>query len=138
MAISTLSYSQKHISFQDSSIAEISSADSIELLIIKMTPEVEKYIYMMDSIDANSLKLTGYRIQIFSAAGPDSKQTARKIQSEFIVKYPDINSYTKWSNPSWVVRVGDFRTRLEALEIHQKLLETFPASYILVDEINPK
>lgn len=114
-----------------------SEADSADLFVLKLDPKVARYVAMMDSLDAKGVKSQGYRIQLFSASGPNSQTLARKTQSEFISMFAQVPSYTKWSSPSWVVRIGDFRTRLEALEMHQKVQEAFPASFITKDEINP-
>jgi len=101
-----------------------------------MSDSASRYMQMMDSIDAKELKTTGFRIQIYSGAGPNAKKYALDTQSEFLKLYPDYPSYTKWNYPNWVVRLGDYRTRLEALEFHEEIKEQYPASFIMKDEIN--
>ena len=90
---------------------------------------------MADSMDKKNLKPMGFRIQIYSGSGPNSRKLAYEKQSEFLSFYPATTSYTLWNYPSWVVRIGDFRTRLEALEYHMEVREQYPASFILRDEI---
>lgn len=102
------------------------------------SPSLQEYIVMMDSMDAKQMKSMGYRIQLFSISGPNAKRAALEKQAEVLQLYGDIPSYTKWNYPNWVVRVGDFRTRLGAMEMHAELKEKFPASFITKDEINLK
>lgn len=104
----------------------------------KIDPMVERYLEFTDSIDQAKLKNSGYRIQIISFSGPGAKENATKSQTDFLKLYDKTSSYTKWDYPNWVVRVGDFRTKLEALEFHLRIRELYPASYIVTDEINVK
>jgi len=99
-------------------------------------PELQAYLSMMDSLDAKGLKTYGYRIQLFSASGANAKKNALQSQSSFLQVYGSVPSYTMWSYPNWVVRVGDFRTRLEALEFHMQIRERYPASFIIKDEVS--
>lgn len=103
---------------------------------INMTIDMSNYLHLMDSIDAISLKSTGYRIQVFSSSGPNARKDALQSQSDFLKIYRDYPSYTKWNYPNWVVRLGDYRTHLEAMEFHNEITSLFPASFIVKDEIN--
>ena len=103
---------------------------------VKMSDVLSRYLNLMDSIDAKSLKSTGYRIQVFSSSGPNAKKDALQSQSDFLKIYRDYPSYTKWNYPNWVVRLGDYRTHLEAMEFHNEVTAIFPASFIVKDEIN--
>jgi hypothetical protein len=107
----------------------------LERISYTMEGKVERYLSFTDSLDRAKLKNTGYRIQIYSNSGPAAKETAIKQQSEFLKLHEKTPSYTKWSYPNWVVRVGDFRTKLEALEMHLAIRELYPASFIISDEI---
>lgn len=91
---------------------------------------------MMDSIDAVQAKTFGYRIQIFSGSGPEAKQLALKQQSDFLKLYSEHSAYTNWDYPNWVVRLGDYRSHLEALEFHDEIKAIYPASFIVKDQIN--
>jgi hypothetical protein len=106
--------------------------DSVEL---NMDPTLERYIGLMDSLDQKTLKARGYRIQIFSASGPNARKDALQKQAEFLKLYSQGAAYTKWNYPNWVVRLGDFRTHLEAMEFHHEIRQLYPASFIVTDEI---
>ncbi|MEQ9188246.1 MAG: hypothetical protein RLP15_10970 [Cryomorphaceae bacterium] len=100
-----------------------------------MDRDMHRYLKMMDSLDVKTMTSRGYRIQIFSAAGPNARKIALEKQAEFLKLYSDGIAYTKWNYPNWVVRLGDFRTHLSALEFHHEIREIYPASFIVKDEI---
>jgi hypothetical protein len=99
---------------------------------------VADYIHLMDSLDAKSLKPSGYRIQVFSASGPNAKNIAFEKQAELLELFSNTGSYTIWNYPNWVIRIGNFRTRLEALQFHEQVKAKYPASFIIKDEIEIK
>ncbi|MCJ8211883.1 SPOR domain-containing protein [Mucilaginibacter sp. RS28] len=76
----------------------------------------------------------GYRVQIFS--GSDRNQ-AFKAQAKFQDKYPDIRTYISYHEPNFKVRIGDFRTRLEAQKMLYELKPWFPLMFIISEKINP-
>jgi hypothetical protein len=79
--------------------------------------------------------IPGYRVQIFFASGNNSKPNANRIRAEFLTKYPRLKAYVIYQEPYYKVRVGDFRTRLEAQGILNMISPDFPSSYIVTDEI---
>jgi len=75
----------------------------------------------------------GYRIQIFS--GSDRK-AAYDAQAKFKTKYPDLATYLTYRAPNFKVRVGDYRTRLEAEKMQQDLKPLFNGIFIIQEKIN--
>lgn len=102
---------------------------------IELDEALQRYVTLADSLDAKKLKPSGYRIQLASAAGPAARAAALKVQADFLQAYPTVRTYTRWISPNWVVQVGDFRTRLEAVEQHELLKAQFPAAFIVKDQI---
>ena len=103
--------------------------------VIHIDRTTYRYLNMMDSLDRSGLRTNGYRIQIYSASGPNARKDALEKQAEFLKVYQKSSAYTKWIYPNWVVRLGDYRTQLEALEFHNEVRTLFPASFIVKDEI---
>ena len=50
--------------------------------------------------------------------------------------YPEIPAYVSWKAPNYRVRVGDFRSRLEAEKVLQSILIGYPNAWVIKDEIN--
>lgn len=75
----------------------------------------------------------GYRIQIYSGL---SRADALRAQSAFNSKYRKVSSYLTYQQPNFKIRVGDFENRLEVNEFFEQMIQTFPGSFIIQDEIN--
>lgn len=84
----------------------------------------------------DSKAIPGYRIQIFFDSGLNSSDRARQIRDEFMMKYPEIQAYVSWKAPNYRVRVGDFRSRLEAEKTIQLIMVDYPSAWVSKDEIN--
>ncbi len=78
----------------------------------------------------------GYRIQILMASGNDALDITEEAKEEFNEKYPDIPIYLTFGEPNYRVRVGDFRTRLEAEKFLQKISRKYPGAWVTQDNIN--
>lgn len=75
----------------------------------------------------------GYRVQIFY--GSDRKETFNE-QQRFKSAYPKINTYITYKEPNYYLRVGDFRTRLEAQRLLNELRPLFATLFIFREKIN--
>jgi hypothetical protein len=84
-------------------------------------------------IDINSkAPIKGYRIKIHFGA---DKNKAKEIKAKFISKFPDIPAYEKYDQPNFNIRVGDFRTKLEAYKFLKEIQVDFPSSFLVQDNI---
>ena len=79
--------------------------------------------------------IDGYRIEIFSSSGANSKLKARNYRIQFIDKYDSIPAYVVWEYPNFEVRTGDFRTKLEAEKALALIVNEFPFAFITKDKI---
>ncbi len=78
----------------------------------------------------------GYRIQILKASGNEAIDVIEESKMEFSEKYIDIPVYLTFDEPDYRVRVGDFRTRLEAEEFLKKINREYPGAWVIQDDIN--
>jgi len=97
----------------------------------KITSLVETHKYFN-----SKQKIIGWRIQIFFDSGNNSKSHAYSKKGTFMAMYPDMSVYLMFQSPYYKVRVGDFRTRVDAEGFKQKLLGAFPDAFVVRDEIN--
>jgi len=88
------------------------------------------------TINENKKTIEGYRLQLFSSSGPNSFNQANEVQTEFLTIYNEVPAYVVHKKPAFKVRVGDFRTRLEAERFFIELKENFPDAFIVKDAIN--
>jgi hypothetical protein len=75
----------------------------------------------------------GYRVQVFY--GSDRREVFSE-QSRFNGLYPSQNTYITYKQPNYYLRVGDFRTRLEAQKFMNELRPDFPTLFIFREKIN--
>jgi len=84
-------------------------------------------------IEVNSkAPIKGYRIKIHFGS---DKNKAKEIKAKFIYKFPDISAYEKYDQPNFNIRVGDYRTKLEAYKALKEIQLDFPSSFLVQDEI---
>jgi hypothetical protein len=112
------------------SFGQQGATDSTKVEIVqdyKIKELVDKHI------EINSkAPIKGYRVKIHF--GTD-KNKAKEIKGSFITKFPDVPAYEKYDQPNFNIRVGDFRTKLEAYKFLKEIQADFPAAFIVQDEI---
>ena len=81
--------------------------------------------------------IPGFRVQIASFSGTNSKNSAFSLRERFTADYPAIQCYIVYDEPNFKVKVGDFRTRLEAYAFLQEIKDVYKG-YIIKDNINPE
>ncbi|MCD4698616.1 MAG: SPOR domain-containing protein [Bacteroidales bacterium] len=89
-------------------------------------------------IEVNEINpgIEGWRIEVFFEAGNYSKKQAMEARAGFIEKYPDVPSYLMFQQPYYKVRVGDFRTKMEAEKFLKDIEHNYPNAFVVTDEIN--
>ncbi|MFZ4796822.1 MAG: SPOR domain-containing protein [Bacteroidia bacterium] len=96
-------------------------------------------IYLDSLIDKNIAKnninktISGYRIQLFSG---NERINANNIKTKFLRLFPEQTAYLSYQQPYFKIRVGDFRSRLEAKLFYNKIKDEFGESIIIQDKIN--
>lgn len=92
---------------------------------------IEKHI----SFNEKQLGIPGFRVQIYFDSGNNSKSRANKAKSDFMFKYPGVEAYVIFQSPNYVVRVGDFRSSVEAQGFVHTIKPNYPNAYFVSDEI---
>lgn len=83
-------------------------------------------------VNAAKKSMPGYRIQIYFG---NDRIKAQEMRTEFIKFIPDEAAYLIYQQPNFKVRVGDFRTRLEAAGFLKQINSSFPNAFIVPDEV---
>jgi len=115
--------------------AHIIYAQNSEKIKINQPESVTKLINKHISYNVAKNGIDGYRIQIFFDSGNHSKSRAYAKKSNFILKYPHIRAYITYQSPNYKVRVGDFRTKLDAERFKQEILEEYPSAFSIPETI---
>lgn len=77
--------------------------------------------------------IQGYRVQIFFGS---ERKGANDAKTHFLQLMPDEDVYFIYQQPYFKVRVGNYRTRLEAEAVYRKLIHSFDKAFIVPDKIN--
>ena len=78
----------------------------------------------------------GFRIQIMSVTGANSRDKANMEKAKFLMEFDDIRVYIVYQEPYFKVRLGDFRTKLNALKYQQEIFVDYPQAFIVSDKVN--
>ena len=77
--------------------------------------------------------ISGFRIQIFFGS---ERKAAQEARNKFMQIHPGYDAYLIYQQPYFKVRVGDFRSKLEANSLYKKVLPEFDRVFIIPDKIN--
>lgn len=100
-------------------------------------PGIDRLVKEYQEIASQIHNLEGYRIQIFFDSGNLSKRNASKAREDFIQQFPDVEAYITFREPYYRVRIGDFRTKLEADGFRKRMLHQYPHAFTVNDQISP-
>ncbi len=78
----------------------------------------------------------GYRIQIASLSGPNSRNAAFELKKKFKAEYPDVEVYIVFTEPNFRIKVGDFTNKLDAFVFMQRIKDHYPGT-IKSDNVYP-
>ncbi len=93
---------------------------------------VNDLIKKQKEINAQKQTIPGYRIQVYFGS---NRPKAMEVKIDFSGKHPETQSYLTYQQPNFKVRVGDFRTRLEAQKFLKDIQGHYVTSFIVPDDI---
>lgn len=105
-------------------------------LFIHADPRIDSLVKLHIAYNEVFSVMPGYRIQIFMESGNQALSTAEEVKATFSDKYIDIPAYLIFAAPYYRVRVGDFRTRLQAEKFLQEINRKYPNAWVIKDDIN--
>lgn len=108
--------------------------DSLGVVTIMQDERIEQLLKADSIINSQRKSFTGYRIQIFFGGSTD-REKAFEIKKEFLELFPNERAYVVYTAPDFRVRVGNFRTKLESIELYKACSEFYPNCYPVKTEI---
>jgi hypothetical protein len=82
-------------------------------------------------------RMEGFRIQIYRSSNRNAREESNKVRAEFMEEFPDIISYPLYEKPGYfIVRAGDYRTKVETTKPLFIIRKKFPNAYPVPDKIN--
>ena len=88
-------------------------------------------------VHSNASKpLTGYRIRVFFESGQQARSRCSYVVASLKKNYPDMGVYQSYDAPNFMVYLGDFRTRHDAMPTFNEIKTMYPAALLLRQNIN--
>lgn len=78
-------------------------------------------------------KINGFRVQLYFDS---DRGVINEARSRFIAQFPRVDTYVEYKAPNYYLKVGDFRTRLEAEKVKAAITLDFPTSFVIEEDIN--
>lgn len=79
--------------------------------------------------------LQGFRIQIYFGSGQQGREKAYEAKARALSAFPELTTHVIFQYSFYKVRLGDFRTRVEAFPYTRMVKEVFPNAYVVPDVI---
>lgn len=129
---------KKHCLFSILLLAFISiSAQNNRGLRVIQSDSISKLVEKHKAVNEAHYEINGWRIQIFSTGGRNSRDLINLQKAEFLSKYSDIQVYIVYQAPYFKLRIGNFRSKMEALYLIEQIKEDYPFAFAVIDKIEP-
>ena len=115
---------------------ELNRPEILKNLKINQDPRLDKILSWHIGNNKTNNSIDGFRVEIFFSSDVDAKQKALRKKVEFLSIYPENTVHVLYVSPNFRVRVGDFRTKNEALKLYKEIKTTYPVAFIVADEID--
>lgn len=76
--------------------------------------------------------MPGYRVQIYF--GPN-RTKANEVKTDFLGIFPNTGAYLVYQQPNFKIRVGDYKSRLEAQKFLKEIQSLYATAFIVKDEV---
>jgi hypothetical protein len=119
-------------------IEPLNAGDSLMIwdkLNIQSDPRIIELLKQEAALNKKNGTISGFRLQLYFGSGEKAHAQATKIKTDFLASNPNVKTYLLFKSPDFIVRVGNFRTKSEALKMRKTLLFQYPNAFIVADDI---
>ena len=101
---------------------------------VKYTQDEKISTLVNRRLEENRVKQSseGFRVQLHFG---NDRDKARDVKSKFLNQHQDVPAYESYQQPNFRIRVGNFRTRLEAMKFLKSIKSEFPSAFVVSDDI---
>ncbi|MDR0803394.1 hypothetical protein [Fluviicola sp.] len=116
------------------SFALVSFAGNTQVTIVKDS-RIDDLVKALSQVipPATAPEISGYRLQLTFDTSKGSIDDAR---SRFAAMFPKVDTYVEFIAPHYFLKVGDFRTQLEAEKVKAATTQQFPTCFVVKEKIN--
>ena len=80
-------------------------------------------------------KSYGYKILVYSSNSKEARNASSGIAGSLKSKYPHLNVYRSFKTPFFMVHVGDFRTKADAMKVLYELQSNYRQAKVIKSPI---
>ena len=99
--------------------------------LVELHRKINEYNLAHDEHDG----IEGYRVHLFFESGNNSKDRTMGVRNGFLRRYPNVGAYVIYRAPYYRLRVGDFRSKIEAEQFLHRILRYYPSAYVVKTKI---
>jgi len=134
---SSQGYAQKDSLDQNSGISSQTAKmeELLEKLQIRQDPRITDLLIRHSQINQRKNATEGFRLEIFFGSDTKAREQAEHVKNDCNTLYPDIPAYLLFQTPNFKVRIGDFRSKSEALKTKAFISSKYPNAFIVKDNI---
>ncbi len=103
-------------------------------VIVKKDNRLDKMIDFKATVIPPSYapEIDGYRVQLFFDS---DKNKVNQARATFLASFPKEETYTEFKAPNFHLKVGNFRTQLEAEKLKSQLMTAFPTCIVIPEKV---
>lgn len=105
-------------------------------LVIIQDQRIDSLVALSIAYNQSFPFISGYRVQIYMASGNNALSDAEIVKKDFEQNFPELTAYITFREPYYRVRVGDYRTRLEANQLLKPIRKSYQDAWIIQDKIS--
>ena len=128
-----LSVSAQEMSYKPD--ATSSGSSLLKKLGVEQDSRIDSLIQNHIFMNKRKEGVDGFRLEIFFSSGVNARDNAMKIRTEFLRNYPDVPAYMTFQSPNFKIRIGDLRTKSDALRMKERIKKNYPNAFIVPDLI---
>ena len=121
-------------SLVNTSVFSLLSSNSGGSAVIDQTDAVkssfERYV-----ASRRGKKSYGYKILVYSSNSKEARNASSGIAGSLKSKYPHLNVYRSFKTPFFMVHVGDFRTKADAMKVLYELQSNYRQAKVIKSPI---
>ncbi len=102
-------------------------------LTINKDPRIDGILYQRKNLIGKTPEMQGYRIQVYQGS---NRYLAQRTKSDLENQYSNtVDIYYTYESSEFKIRLGDFRSRIEAQYLLHQLTEKYPSAFIVPAKI---
>ncbi|MCI4666732.1 MAG: SPOR domain-containing protein [Bacteroidia bacterium] len=101
-------------------------------LHIQAEEELSEWLRRDSIAKSKMVDVQGYRIQVYAG---NNRKSAFNVKGGLITRFPDYATYLEYKAPNYVVRIGDFMEREDAILFQKIIRNSFPGAFIVPSKV---